>query len=89
MSGVRAKFVVREVGRTIQGGTVSLFPVCRGEENKTWSQATPSGEIKMSILNDGALEWFENILKAGKAEGGKPEVFVDFSAATLPDAEVA
>lgn len=86
---VRAKFVVRETSHGISGGTVSLFPVCRGEENKSWSQATPSGEIKMSILNEGALAWFDQILDDARKGKGKPEVYVDFTSAADADSPVA
>ncbi len=87
--GVRAKFVVRDITQSISGGSVSLFPVCRGDENKSWSQATPSGEIKMSILNQPALDWFASILNDAREGRGKPEVFVDFSSATADDAPIA
>jgi hypothetical protein len=87
--GVRAKFVVRDITQTFSGGSVSLFPVCRGEENKSWSQATPGGEIKMSILNQPALDWFKQILEDARNGKGKPEVFVDFTSATADDAPIA
>jgi hypothetical protein len=32
--------------------------VSRGEHNKRWAQATPSGNIKMTIQNEGAAAWF-------------------------------
>lgn len=86
---VRAKFVVRDITQAINGGSVSLFPVCRGEENKSWSQATPGGEIKMSILNQPALDWFAQILNDARDGKGKPEVFVDFSSAVANDAPIA
>ena len=87
--GVRAKFVVKEVTRKIDGGTVALFPVCRGDENKSWSQATPGGKIEMSILNDAAVEWFEQIIVDARAGKGKPEVYVDFTSAADNDAAIA
>lgn len=69
--GVRAKVYVSEVTRTTSGGKVKMFPVCRGDDNKEWSAATPSGCLELSILNDAALEQFV----PGE------ELFVDFSPA--------
>ena len=61
---VVAKFYVAEkscyAGSAPGTGSIVLRPVCRGEENKQWSAATPSGEIKMSILNPAALEALEH-----------------------------
>lgn len=37
---------------------VTLNAVSRGEHNKTWARATPSGEIKMTIKNESAASWF-------------------------------
>lgn len=39
-------------------GSVVLKAVCRGPENKTWSAATPSGEMTMTMTNPAAFEWF-------------------------------
>lgn len=43
---------------------VTLHAVSRGEHNKTWAQATPSGEIKMTIKNESAAAWFTDRLGA-------------------------
>lgn len=60
---VRAKFYVAEVTAFATGqGSVRLSPVTRGEENREWSAATPSGEIKMTITNTSAWEWFRDRL---------------------------
>lgn len=56
---VRAKFFVTEVAHTTYGGTVKLQAVCRGEDNKAWASATPTGQITMGIRNDLALEQFQ------------------------------
>lgn len=53
-----AKFFVSEIGQTTYGGRVRLNVVCRGEENKHWASATPSGQIEMTIRNDLALGEF-------------------------------
>lgn len=37
---------------------VTLRAVSRGEHNKSWAAATPYGEVKMTIKNPGAAEWF-------------------------------
>ena len=71
MNTVRAKFYVMSITHTTSGGSVILQPVCRGEDNKTWAQYTPSGRIEMNILNDSALAQF--------VPGD--EVYVDFSPA--------
>lgn len=55
---VRAKFFVTEITHTTSGGSVKLGAVCRGEDNKTWSQYTPAGQISLSILNEFALQQF-------------------------------
>lgn len=71
---VRAKFFVQETRQQAGGGGgVTLQVVCRGEDNKTWSKYTPSGQINMTVLNEAALAQF----KPGQ------EFFVDFS--PVPD----
>lgn len=37
---------------------VTLNAVSRGEHNKAWARATPSGEIKMTVKNESAAAWF-------------------------------
>lgn len=56
---VRAKFYVEEVARTTYGGRVKLRAVSRGEDNKKWASATPSGELSMTIRNELAVEFFD------------------------------
>lgn len=68
---VRAKFFVQEISKTTWGGSVKLQVVSRGEDNKAWASATPSGQITMSIRNELALEVFD----VGD------EFFVDFTPA--------
>ena len=77
MSTVRAKFWVTEIKQTTFGGSVSLSAVCRGEDNKVWASATPSGSITMSILNNSALsafvpgdEFFVDFTPAPKGQPG-------------------
>lgn len=41
---------------------VTLQAATRGEENKSWAQATPSGQITMHINNGAAGQWFEEML---------------------------
>lgn len=43
---------------------VTLNPVsdAKGEQNKSWASATPSGEIKMTIGNPEAAAWFDSML---------------------------
>lgn len=68
---VRAKFFVTEIARTTYGGRIILSAVCRGEDNKAWASATPSGQITMTIRNEVAVEQFD----VGE------EYFVDFTPA--------
>jgi hypothetical protein len=69
MSNVIARFYVAKVEKFAYGGpgtvsqrSVTLQVATRGEENKTWAQATPSGQITMHINNGAAGEWFEEML---------------------------
>lgn len=62
---VAAHFYIAELtnfaynpGNTI----VKLRPSTKGEQNKTWAQATPVGEMSLSIGNASALAWFEERL---------------------------
>jgi hypothetical protein len=66
---INARFYVREITQFANGNgyadpapriTVKLSPVSgsRGEQNKTWASATPSGEISMTIGNPAAAAWF-------------------------------
>ena len=41
---------------------MKLLPATRGELNKAWASATPSGEITMTIGNPVAASWFEAML---------------------------
>jgi hypothetical protein len=70
---VRAKFVVDSIAKTRHGShTIRMSPVCGGsEENKTFWQYTPSGNIEFQCVNDGAVNQFE----VGK------EYYVDFKLA--------
>ncbi len=68
---VRAKFWVEAVTKRVHGSEVTLRAVCRGDDNKKWSAATPVGVLTMSILNDLAAKQFE----PGQ------EFFIDFTPA--------
>lgn len=73
---VRGKFYVDEVTRrafNTEQATVTLRPVTRGEENREWSAATPSGQIVMGICNEAAARFFIDAFDA------KREVYVDFT----------
>jgi hypothetical protein len=41
---------------------VELNAVCRGEHNREWASATPSGSIQMTITNPSAAAWFRDRL---------------------------
>lgn len=74
---VRCKFFCHSVTQSVNGGQVVLFPVTRGEENREWASASPSGKIELTILNQLAVDEFE----AGV------EYFIDFTKAPQPEAE--
>jgi hypothetical protein len=87
--GVRAKFYVHAVTKNASGGSVELNAVVRGNENKTWSQATPSGKLTMSILNEPALAVFSDALDRARAGEGRPEFYLEFTPAFEVDAPEA
>lgn len=55
---VRCKFYCHSVTQSVNGGQVTLFPVSRGDENREWASATPSGKVELTILNDLAVAEF-------------------------------
>lgn len=59
---VRAKMFLSELRYNSYGGGVTLQVVTRGEDNKQWAAATPSGEMKLSIKNELALDFFQGML---------------------------
>jgi len=69
---VRARFYVAEVTRYANQvqegyaapaprGMVVMRPVTRGEDNKEWASATPSGEVRMTVTGP-AWPWFDERL---------------------------
>jgi len=81
---VRAKFNIGNITKyTVPAGSGSVVlnavyankngTVC--EENKSFSEATPSAQINMMISNPAAFKQFE------EAFNGKRELYVDFSLA--------
>lgn len=68
---IKAKFNVSSITKHGNGGgaTVILNAAIDGDENKEWSQFTPSGEIKMVITNpDAEFEFGFYYLTFEKAE---------------------
>lgn len=62
---VKARFFVASTQRFSYNRdaiTVRLQAVSRGEENKEWASATPSGTVEMSITKGPAADWFANRL---------------------------
>lgn len=49
---------VESVTKRTWADTVRLQVVTRGEDNKAWSAATPSGHVEMNIKNDDAAVQF-------------------------------
>lgn len=59
---VSARFWVDEITTRAYNpdhAVVVLQPTCRGEGNKAWAEATPSGRIELSITNPAAAAWFK------------------------------
>lgn len=75
-SRVRAKFQATQVQVTDYGTRVTL-QAAYDEENKTWSQWTPHGELQMTITNPAAAEAF----KQGEY------YFLDFTRAPAKEAD--
>ena len=70
----RAKFICEEIIKKhrFEGAVIKLVPVMGGsEENKSFWQYTPAGEITLNITNERAIELF----KLGE------EYYVDFTSA--------
>lgn len=62
---VTARFYVDEITHRAYNpahATVKLQAAGRGEQNKAWAQATPSGTIEMSVNNPAAAEFFQAML---------------------------
>jgi hypothetical protein len=78
----RAKFRISSVTLNTYpkgSGSIVLSAVCGNtEENKQWSAATPSGEIKMQITNPEGFKFFREAFEQEK------DFFVDFSIAPKP-----
>lgn len=58
---VTARFYVERIERHAYNpshATVHLQAAGRGEQNKAWSQATPSGTVTMQVNNPAAADWF-------------------------------
>ncbi len=80
MPAVQARFYVSQLSRfAYDTGSVqvTLQAVSRGEHNKSWAAATPSGQIVMTIKNPSAASWFTERLGT--------EVAVMFSEAPAGD----
>lgn len=66
---VTARFFVSEITRRAYNpahALVKLQPAYRGQENKAWSEATPSGLIELQISNPGAVDAFAAWFAEGK-----------------------
>lgn len=68
-TAVTARFYVDEMTRRSYNpghAAIVLKPAYRGEENKAWSEATPSGEIKLHVSNPAAVEQFHQWMISGQ-----------------------
>lgn len=79
---VKARFYIAELTRFPgqAGGSVCLRPVTRGARNASWSAATPSGELRMTITNPEAFGQFA----ARMDEPGAPEYEITFEPVPVP-----
>lgn len=65
VQNVTAKFYVESILLRGYGGNktaaeISMRPIYEEKgPNKSWSEATPAGELKMTITNKAAFEYFE------------------------------
>lgn len=83
--GVRAKFHISSIEQYPHspGGKVTLKAVSRGDRNKDWAAATPSGELTMQVNNPSGFAWFQELLT--EAQNGTvrfPEVFITIDRST-------
>lgn len=80
---VRAKFFVVEVTHRVNVTSIKLGAVCRGEDNKEWASATPSGTITMDVLSaaGGVFkpgdEFFIDFVPAPKGKPGRTDAADD------------
>jgi len=61
--GVEARFWVDEITTRAYNPdhtSVTLRAAGRGEGNKSWAQATPTGTIEMTITNPAAAQFFKD-----------------------------
>jgi hypothetical protein len=66
---VTARFFVDEMTRRAHNpghAAIVLKPAYRGEENKAWSEATPSGKIELYVSNPAAVDQFDEWMRTGK-----------------------
>jgi hypothetical protein len=59
---VEARFFVAEMttySYNPDNSKIVLRAVSRGEQNKSWASATPSGELTMQVGNPKAVAWFK------------------------------
>lgn len=76
--GVRAKMYVSAITRYTYGDqiNVKLQAVTRSDgDNKTWSAATPSGSVEMTISNKDAWPLFLEAFEKGQ------DLYLDFTVA--------
>jgi hypothetical protein len=80
MSGTKAKFYLS--GLTLLPGKnagiqLALSAVARGDRNASWAQATPIGNLTMTVNNPVAIAWWENFMQDARRSGKQPELFMD------------
>lgn len=65
---ILARFFVQavELQPSTMGGKVRLAAAYRGERNKDWAAATPTGSMELYVNNPGALEFFEDMVRASR-----------------------
>lgn len=76
MTTTRARFYIESTRRMKWGTEVTLRAVSKGEHNKHWAAATPSGVLTMTISNELADRVFP-----GEAIDEGREFYLDLSEA--------
>lgn len=79
-SMTRAKFYIS--GLTLLPGQnagveVKMSAVSRGDRNALWANATPCGNLTMTINNPSAVAWWEDFMHTARSTGKQPEMFID------------
>lgn len=81
---LKAKFYISGVTLLpgTQGVKLDMSAVARGDRNASWAQATPCGNVTMTINNPSAARQVEDFMQAARQTGRQPEMFLDLAPST-------